>query len=407
MFTCMWWMRRGDDLWSSAERFAACGGVIRLGELERLTRLLARLADEMDRRAATSARTPQVVVVIDGVAAVREVLSDVAMADASMRLDRLLRDGPALGLSTCVTTDGSSTSALSVPRSATWVFRVDDPAMARTAGLRQVPTAAVPGRLRVAESGLEAQVVFDTEPFGMVGDHVPIGGGPRRIAVLPEVVDAAELDASISQRPGDRAATACSAAGNAASNEQPLRLVVGVAADDLEPAWLSVPVGDHVFIGGGARTGRSTTLRQIEASWRRIHPPGVVVRIDRQYPLGDHIDVTSDARDGEPLLVVVDDADRIDDADGRLAALLANRVPGVTVAIAARLESVRVAYGHWTREVARSRCGLIMTSTGDIDGELLGATLPRRSMIPPRPGLAWVIDQGGHRLVQVAARMPP
>jgi hypothetical protein len=33
-------------------------------------------------------------------------------------------------------------------------------------------------------------------------------------------------------------------------------------------------------------------------------------------------------------------------------------------------------------------------------------TLPRRPVIPARPGLAWVIDERGHRLVQVAARMP-
>ena len=95
----------------------------------------------------------------------------------------------------------------------------------------------------------------------------------------------------------------------------------------------------------------------------------------------------------------------MDDPDGVLAGLLTRS--GVTFAVAARLEAVRVAYGHWTRDVARSRCGLIMTSMGDVDGELLGATLPRRSMIPPRPGLAWIIDQDGHRLVQVAARMPP
>ena len=105
------------------------------------------------------------------------------------------------------------------------------------------------------------------------------------------------------------------------------------------------------------------------------------------------------------ILVVVDDAERVEDDGGRLARLLSR--PGVTFAVAARLESVRVAYGHWTREVARGRCGLIMTSTGEVDGELLGVTLPRRSMIPPRPGLAWIVDHGGQRLVQVAARMRP
>ncbi len=107
-----------------------------------------------------------------------------------------------------------------------------------------------------------------------------------------------------------------------------------------------------------------------------------------------------------PILVVVDDADRVDDHDGELAAIVAGRRPGVTIAAAARLEAVRVAYGHWVREVTRSRCGLIMTAAGEVDGELLGVTLPRRPVIPARPGLAWVIDGRGHRLVQVAARMP-
>jgi DNA segregation ATPase FtsK/SpoIIIE, S-DNA-T family len=183
----------------------------------------------------------------------------------------------------------------------------------------------------------------------------------------------------------------------------PVELVIGLDADDLEPAALRVPVGDHVFIGGGARTGRSTALRQVEASWRRSHPGCPVVHVERNRPIDgtDHIG----GGGGElPVLVVVDDAERVDDPDGVLSRLAARA--GVTFAVAARLEAVRVAYGHWTREVARSRCGLIMTSMGDVDGELLGATLPRRAPIPPRPGLAWIIDQDGQRLVQVAARMP-
>jgi len=188
-------------------------------------------------------------------------------------------------------------------------------------------------------------------------------------------------------------------------------LLVGLGADDLEPAVVRLPVGDHVFIGGAARTGRSTALRQVEAAWCRAQPDGVVLRLDRRHPIdtGSDIRFDIDAPDhvdgAPPMLVVVDDAERIDDPDGRLARLMTTA--GVTFAVAARVEAVRVAYGHWTREVARSRCGLIMTSMGDIDGELLGATLPRRSAVAPRPGLAWIVDQDGHRLVQVAARMPP
>jgi hypothetical protein len=43
-----------------------------------------------------------------------------------------------------------------------------------------------------------------------------------------------------------------------------------------------------------------------------------------------------------------------------------------------------------------------MTASGEIDGDLLGVTLPRRSLIAARPGLAWLVDGSGHRLVQVA-----
>jgi S-DNA-T family DNA segregation ATPase FtsK/SpoIIIE len=218
------------------------------------------------------------------------------------------------------------------------------------------------------------------------------------VLVLPDAVDPDEFDARVA---------VCASEG---AQGRPVELPIGLGADDLEPSWLRVPVGDHVFIGGAARTGRSTALRQVASAWRRAHPGGIVVHVDRHRPYdidAAALDVDDDPRIGGrgSVLVVVDDAERVDDPDGALTRLLAR--PRVTFAVAARLEAVRVAYGHWTREVARGRCGLIMTSMGEVDGELLGATLPRRSMIPPRPGLAWIIDHDGQRLVQVAARMLP
>ncbi len=104
--------------------------------------------------------------------------------------------------------------------------------------------------------------------------------------------------------------------------------------------------------------------------------------------------------------MVVDDAERVDDRDGVLAEIARGEGRQVTIAAAARLDAVRGAYGHWTREVARSRCGLVMTAPGEIDGDLLGVVLPRRTAVPHRPGLGWLIDGRGHRLVQVAGRMP-
>ena len=106
------------------------------------------------------------------------------------------------------------------------------------------------------------------------------------------------------------------------------------------------------------------------------------------------------------LLLVIDDAHRVDDTDGAIATILRRSDGSITIAAAARLDAVRSAYGHWTREIARSRCGVIMTAAGEVDGDLLGVVLPRRTPIPARPGLGWIIDGRGHRLAQFAGRLP-
>ena len=388
---------QGDTAWDDIVDVPQCAGVVRVGETERLVRLLRRLDGEMDRRGVDGTRTPSIVVVVDGVPAVRSALGDVAMADASAQFERLLRDGPALAIVSCMTTEGSSPSALAVARSATWVFRVENADVARATGLRTTPiVAATPGRLRVAESGLEAQVAFDDAPLRVPSDVDVCIDLPARLGVLPAEIDADELDRSVCS--GSSGVDPC--------DERPVELLIGVSAGDLGPAMLRVPVGDHIFVGGGARTGRSTALRQVRSSWCRRHPTGIVVVVDRHHPLiASALAIVDDVE--RPVLVLVDDAERVDDPDGHLARLVAQRRRGLTVAVAARLESVRVAYGHWSREVTRSRCGVIMTAPGEVDGELLGVTLPRRQMIPARPGLAWLVDDRGHHLAQVAARMPP
>jgi S-DNA-T family DNA segregation ATPase FtsK/SpoIIIE len=371
---------RGEPALDPLAGLAACGGVVRAGETERLDRLVRRLTGTIDERALRGDRTPPILVLIDGLGAVR---------NAASAIDRVFTEGPTVGVVCCATTDGTSAIALTATNAERWVFHVDDPAVARAAGLRALPLPDIPGRLGLVGSGLVGQVVHD--PDLLAGLTVRAGGvGLAPIEVLPEIVEPDLLEAAWQR--GDR-----SGAGDPGRDLHVGGLLVGLGADDLEPATLHVPDGDHIFIGGAARTGTSTALRQIVAAWRMAHPSGVVV----ERPVE-----CSEDPGAPPILVVVDDADQVDDPDGELAAIVAGRRPGVTIAAAARLEAVRVAYGHWVRDVTRSRCGLIMTAPGEVDGELLGVTLPRRTIVPARPGLAWLIDGQGHRLVQVAARMP-
>ena len=381
----------GDAALDAFVELAHCGGVVRVNEVERTDRLLRRLVDEIDQRALTGRRQPGIVLVVDALSVVRAALASIERADAAARLDRVLGEGPAVGIVVCATTDGTSVGTVSTIAGERWVFHLDDPSIARAVGVRVEPAPAVPGRLVLVDTQLAAQIVCDPDVLDGLQRHdaaVPRAGGPEPIVTLPDVVDPTAL-------------------GPAPPVPGATSIVVGIDALGLDPAVLEIPSGDHVLIAGASRTGASTALRQLAASWRDVHPGGTVVAIDRATAVADVLgSVTGRRADDARVLVAVDDADRVDDPTGELAALAAGRRPGVTVAAAARLEAVRVAYGHWLRDVARSRCGLILTSTGEVDGELLGATLPRRTIIAARPGLAWLIDRHGHRLVQVAARMP-
>jgi DNA segregation ATPase FtsK/SpoIIIE, S-DNA-T family len=102
------------------------------------------------------------------------------------------------------------------------------------------------------------------------------------------------------------------------------------------------------------------------------------------------------------VLLGIDDAELVDDVGGALAALAASRRPGLLIVATGKPDSLRQSYGHWTGVIRRSRMGVVSSAANDMDGDLLGAVLPRRTPIPPRPGLMWMISDGDAVLTQVA-----
>ena len=398
---------RGDDRLAGLEAAAHVGAVVRLTEPERIDRLLRRLADQIDQRLGADT-VPAITLLVDGWEGLRTSLSSVDRAASSGCLARILAEGPAVGIAVWATSDGSSPGTSMASWSDTWVFHTTDPALARGLGVTPLP-GGTPGRLRVVSTGLLAQVAADAADVTRLPERVG-AALPSPIRALPDVVDPDRFDDRIrALHPPDVGAGT-------------IWLDVGLGADELEPDGIILPAGDHVFVGGAARTGKTTALRQITAAWARCHPSGRIVTVSARRPVSlqslceqavrDSAGGAGAGGDGvepdhivDPTLVVVDDADRVDDPV--LAQLVAGHHPRITVVAAARLDAVRALYGHWTREVARSRCGLLLTAAGDVDGDLLGVTLPRRAAIAPRPGLAWCVDGRGHRLVQVTARMPP
>ncbi len=100
--------------------------------------------------------------------------------------------------------------------------------------------------------------------------------------------------------------------------------------------------------------------------------------------------------------VLIDDAEGFDDADGAIAGLLSARRPHLHVVAAARADSLRSLYGHWTTDVRRSKVGLLLRPDVDLDGDLLGAGLPRRAPVPLTAGRGYLVHNGESEIVQVA-----
>jgi S-DNA-T family DNA segregation ATPase FtsK/SpoIIIE len=164
---------------------------------------------------------------------------------------------------------------------------------------------------------------------------------------------------------------------------------------------LHVPDGEHVLVLGPAGSGRTNALALIVAAWSDRHPTGRVIH-DVQL-LDDRTDaVDGVARHADRVLLVLDDAEHVTDPTDALARALEVRRRGLTVVAAGRGDALRAGYGTWVAHVRRSRLGFVMAAGAAADGDVLGAVLPRRSPIAPRPGLAWMVDGNNAALVQLA-----
>ena len=377
----------GDERLDALADLPHCAGVVRPHERERLARLLRRLTGELDRRRAVQRSAPDMIVAVDGMPALRGALDTPADAAEHDALLRIVAEGAASGMACVMTSErpGALPTSILAACADRWLFHLDDPSEATACGVAPaLLPAAIAGRVIVASTRREAQLAV-VEPV----TTGPADRGPTGIGVLPRDVGALELPAGRVTADGE------------------LDLVVGIDFETLEPARLHVPDGEHVLVAGPPRSGRSAALARLAASWREAHPDGAVITVAplRRSPLASWPGATGDIDilpAGGPALVVIDDAERVDDASGALSRLVADRRSGVLVVAAARPDTLRTLYGHWTAVVRRSRTGLLMAGCTDVDGDLLGELLPRTPPIPARPGLAWVVSAGGRSLAQVA-----
>ena len=373
-----------------------CAGAAELLDPEGLMRLIVRLEQQLDRGGVTT------LAVVDGVSSLRAWLSHPERMEWADRFERLVADGPRSGLTFVFATDqpGALPLAWLARTPVRWIGRLADAADGIGLGLPSgaVVTTGAPGRFVVrGDDGslLEAQISAGTSSVGDEVAELAAGWAscrhPVRIAALPRRLEAAAIEAEPSNTSGV------------------LRLPLGVGSLDGRPAVLELHTGDHAVVTGPARSGRTNALALLAAQARRADPNLRVAQLDGRGGRALAAELIAELGAlpaGASVLVLADEADRIDDPTGELARLVTTERAGVHVVIAGRPDALRGAgYGHWTGVVRRSRRGLLLGAVQDTDTDVIGVPVPRRQLLRGvvRPGRGLLIADGRVCDLQLAA----
>ena len=390
------------------------GAVLAASERERQVRLVRHLRGELDRRRQLTAEArrdePMVVVLIDGFPALNAEYRDVEGMAVIDELQRVFADGPDVGLHLVLSADrpgGVPSTWASLVRQKL-VLRLADPYDYGQFGAsaKEVP-AFPPGGGLLAETKRVVQVAMPADGLAdaagrIAARHAPARRPPPPIRRLPGEVTTEQLGVA------------------AVLDRRPWRIPVGVRERDLGPGELVVYEGEHVLVAGPSRSGKTTALAMLAARCRAARADLVVLTVaPGRSPLRELVDADAHlpperARElpgllaeRAPVLVLVDDADAIEDEDGEPEGLLSTEHPGLLVVAAGRAETLRSTFSHWTKAVRRSKLGVLLQPNNDLDGALLGATLPRRTPVAMTVGRGFLVNGGDLDIVQLARPARP
>ena len=370
------------------------GAVVGIDEGARQSRLVRVLAAELHRRrspspASGTAPRPSILVVIDDLDALLDRWGD-PLDGVVDRLGALVTQGSAVDLHVALAARRSRDLPSGWHASTThrWLLRAAD--ATEVAGLDDdlVDPSRPPGRVHALPERVTAQL-FSIEA-DTVRRNAPAGErSAMPVHVLPDEVTRTGLSARMTA--------------------DGLWLPVGRDVGLAEAGWL-LHDDDHVLVVGPPRSGRTTALDTIDAAVQRMQAPAVaIVRTAGRRGTG-HLDPAAaleragrlvDA--GRTVVVLVDDADRLDDDGDGLGALVDRRTPSVHLVVAMTADAARRRYGHFARQVRSCRLGMLLSPDRDLDGELLGVRLPRRPTMPSQPGRGYVVADGEAHEAQVAS----
>ena len=385
--------------------------VVATSETERLGRVLDHADTELEARRCAGRPpghdAPALLVVVAGWGAVVEAADQAGIAEAGPRLERLLRDGPPVGVHVLAAAphERALPGRVLAQISRKIVMEMADPSSYTALGLRVRDLPGLRG-LRAVEvpTGVEVQLArHGTDPTALAAEVARIAGAhPDAAPVTGLGVLAAEVDFA-------------DVAAHAVAERSVWQLPIGLRHSDLGVAGVTLAPGTHLAVTGPAGSGRTTALRTLAVGARLADPAAVVavVAVDpdewRTLP-GVEVaarltDLESWPPDGRGVLIV-DGIEELgpataDDLDRAVATL----APGCHLVVGGRAEAFR-GLRAWQRAVTATRSGILLRP-GSEDGDVLRVRLPRGSRPRPLPGRGILVDGGRVEQVQVARTADP
>ncbi|QOW64675.1 FtsK/SpoIIIE domain-containing protein [Rothia terrae] len=379
---------------------------------EQRARFLRFLQTELERRRASAGDEKPMLILIDGLASLRDEFDDY---DGQILLNMLYRayaEGASLGMHFAVATPRSKAIPMAMDEVTTqkWLFKLADTYDYSGQGVKgkNIP-ASVAGRCVSVEQLLQMHVATPDIRFEEAVVKVQ--------QLWPDAVTKADV---IGQLPD--AVTVSELGAHADLSGEPWRIPVGLGEQDLSPVFLETYHGEHILIAGTARSGKSTLLLAIRNMVEQAHTgeagqtPEVWAICSRRSPLAsedfDHLAVGDDEVPAlvaqlrlasGPVVLLIDDADSFADNDKSIAGLVDSPVPGLCIVAAGRSDELRTLYSHWTKTLRKAKCGVLLQPNVDLDGDLLGARIPRKAPVELSVGRGYAVSNGNVHLVQAVS----
>ena len=318
------------------------------------------------------------------------------------RFARIWGDGPAVGVRVAVSIGRAADLPPDLAASAgvVLVHATSDASDGLRFGLKQPTAHLVPGRAVRVGDGLEVHVARPADgdlalaATALAAESPPTMREPVRVGSLPRQICLEDLPAG------------------AHLEDRSVHVRFAISDLDLEPAGIALHDGEHALVLGPPRTGRTSALAAIGAAALTAGAQVLVVA-DRPGELSSLLgleavpaDSLDEAADSDVRrLLLVDDADRMGDPAGRLAAIAASTTGRSHLVASTTADRLRSSYGSWLHEMRSCRTGVLFRP-GPLDADLLGAAVPARLALAPVPGRCLVIADGVAEVMQVALAAP-